>query len=110
MSNGEVPVVIKAQLDPAVSALTTFQQDLMMAGQRRINVIWEVTQAFIAAVVVVANMIVGAYQGLLTGPRPEFPVILSSALFLVIGFYFSRTNHASIGGVGEKPQSPYTGR
>jgi len=102
--------------DPEVSLAptTTTQEDLTTAGQRRINMIWEFTQAFIASMVVLANMIVGVYQGLVPytgqGARLEFPVILSSSLFLVVGFYFSRTNHAAIGGVGEKPTEVYRGR
>jgi hypothetical protein len=89
---------------------TTAQQDLTTAGQRRINLIWEYTQAVIAVSVVVANMIVGTAHGLGSGPSREFPTILSSSLFLIVGFYFARSNHANIGGVGHKPQSPYTGR
>ena len=83
--------------NPSRPAETTFQQDLVTAGQRRINVIWEFTQAFIACSVVLANMIVGVYDGLTVSgaERHEFPVILSSSLFLVVGFYFSRTNHAA---------------
>ncbi len=96
--------------DPSVPSTTTFQQDLTMAGQRRINLIWEYTQSVIALFVVVANMVVGTYQGLSTTPIP-FPTILSSSLFLIVGFYFSRTNHAAIGGVGTKPSmGAYQGR
>jgi len=85
---------------------------LTSAGQRRINVIWEYTQAAIAILVVGANMIVGTYQGLINRgvDAPPYPVILSSSLFLIVGFYFSRTNHAAVGGIGPKPESPYTGR
>jgi len=99
-------------VNPSLAANTTYQQDLVSAGQRRINVIWEFTQAFIACAVVLANMIVGIYDGLTVGgaERHDFPVILSSSLFLVVGFYFSRTNHAAIGGVGDKPMSHYSGR
>jgi len=90
---------------------TTRQQDITTAGQRRINFIWEFTQAFIAVVVVASNMIVGVYQGLgFSNSDKEFPFILSSSLFLVIGFYFSRTNHAAIGGIGKKPNTIYEGR
>jgi len=90
---------------------TTFQEDLVTAGQRRINLIWEWTQSAIAIIVVLANMIVGVSSGLKNQEhRPEYPVILSSALFLVVGFYFSRTNHAAIGGIGAKPNPVYTGR
>lgn len=88
---------------------TTVQQDLTTAGQRKINMVWEYTQAVISIFVVMANMTVGVVDGLgLT--KTEFPPVLSSALFLVIGFYFSRTNHAAIGGVGWKPQQHYEGR
>jgi hypothetical protein len=90
---------------------TTAQQDITHAGQRRINLIWEVTQAFIAIIVVLGNIIVGVFRGMeLVKTDKEFPFILSSALFLVIGFYFSRTNHAAIGGIGVKPTDIYQGR
>src|SRR5678815_231927 len=94
----------------SVAPTTTAQEDLTTAGQRRINVIWEMTQAVIAIVVVAANMIVGAAQGLGMAKNETYPTILSSALFLIVGFYFSRTNHAAIGGVGAKPQDQYRGR
>lgn len=89
---------------------TTVEQDTNTASQRRINLIWEITQAAVALLVVLACMIVGVYQGLAGDEAGEFPTILSSALFLVIGFYFSRTNHQSIGGIGPKPTQPYQGR
>jgi hypothetical protein len=100
-------------MDDSVPATTTAQQDLTTAGQRRINLIWEWTQAIIAGMVVLANVIVGAARGLgFAGPNAttEYPLILSSSLFLIVGFYFSRTNHAAIGGVGPKPSEIYTGR
>lgn len=90
-------------------ATTTRQQDITTAGQRRINLIWEYSQAVIALLVVIANMIVGVYHGV-SATSVEYPFILSSALFLVIGFYFSRTNHAAIGGIGQKPEGAYVGR
>jgi hypothetical protein len=96
-----------------MSPTTTHQEDLTTAGQRKINLIWEVTQAVIAILVTAANLTVAVYEGLagVTGkPAAPFPVILSSAFFLIVGFYFSRTNHAAIGGVGTKPQAPYEGR
>jgi hypothetical protein len=94
-----------------IRSTTTQQQDLTTAGQRRINIIWEVTQASIAVFVVASNMIVGILQGTGHSSVHEFPVILSSSLFLVVGFYFSRTNHAAIGGIGIKPLvNPYEGR
>jgi hypothetical protein len=88
---------------------TTTQEDLTTASQRRINLIWEYTQSIISIMVVAANVVVATYDGLEV-THPEFPVILSSSLFLIVGFYFSRTNHAAIGGIGVKPESMYTGR
>lgn len=89
---------------------TTEQEDITTAGQRKVNLIWEFTQAFIAISVVLANMVAGIYYAL-SGINENIPSVLSSALFLVIGFYFSRTNHAAIGGVGKKPDSQkYIGR
>jgi hypothetical protein len=112
-----LPVVPGVQLqtgDPSVPARTTFQEDLVTAGQRRINLIWEITQAIIAMMVVLASMIIGVYDGVhkvqLLEQPPTFPVILSSSLFLIVGFYFSRTNHSAIGGVGPKPNDNYVGR
>lgn len=72
-------------------------------GQRRINLIWEATQSSISVLVTLA-IIYTSIKG--TGTET-----LTNAFFLIIGFYFSRTNHAAIGGVGLKPvQQPYEGR
>lgn len=95
-------------LDPT----TTHQEDLVVAGQRKVNLIWEITQAVIALVVVGANMWVAVFQGLSSVSNFVMPPILSNSLFLVIGFYFSRTNHTGIGGIGAKPtdSQTYVGR
>lgn len=79
------------------------------ASQRRVNLIWEYTQSIIALMVILSNLIVGVYAGLTTG-KVEVPPVLTNAMFLVVGFYFSRTNHAAIGGVGFKPKQEYIGR
>lgn len=88
---------------------TTQQQDLTTAGQRRVNLIWEYTQAFIAIIVVLANMVTGVAFAIMD-KHGDFPPVLMSSLFLIVGFYFSRTNHAAIGGVGPKPIEKYEGR
>jgi hypothetical protein len=88
---------------------TTVQQDLVTHGQRRINIIWEVTQSIIAIAVVIANLLVGVHIGM-NGSAQAAPPVLSNSLFLVIGFYFSRTNHETIGGIGVKRTSDYQGR
>lgn len=93
-----------------LSPTTTEQEDLTTAGQRRVNLIWEYTQAFIAIVVILSNMIVGIAFAIMRIPSVEFPLVLSSSLFLIVGFYFSRTNHQAIGGIGKKPNPTYQGR
>ena len=97
------------ELQQPLAPRTTEQEDLVTAGQRKINLVWEYTQSSISVVVVLANMIVAVFHGI-TKEHGEFPVVLSSSLFLIVGFYFSRTNHAAIGGVGPKPNIPYEGR
>jgi len=72
---------------------TTLQQDITHAGQRRINLIWEVTQAGIALTVVVA------YVALVIRKVP-IPTTLDNLLFVIVTFYFARTNHTRIGGTG----------
>ena len=93
-------------LDPT----TTLQEDLVTAGQRRINLIWEWTQAIIAVAVVLTTMVVGAYIALKGSPEQQTPTILSVAFGTIVGFYFARTNHAAIGGIGDKPTGKYLGR
>lgn len=66
--------------------------------------ILEWTQAIIAVVIVSANALVGVSRGLglfNQSSTTEYPVILSSSLFLVIGFYFARTT-----GAGPDPKLP----
>jgi len=72
-------------------ATTTVEEDLHSASQRKINLIWEYTQAAIAVLVVAANIAV-----VFVVTESE---LLAYAFFLVIGFYFGRTNHSRVGGV-----------
>lgn len=103
--------VMNDTIEKSMAPTTTIQEDLIVAGQRRVNLIWEFTQAFIAIVVVLANMSAAVYN-VLMGKNVDVPMILSSSLFLIIGFYFSRTNHQAIGGLGTKAneEQNYKGR
>jgi hypothetical protein len=101
------PAVERRADAPAMSPTTTVQQDLTTAGQRQINLIWERTQSAIALGVVLFTMIAGAI-GMIKDM--QIPTIISVAFGMVTGFYFSRTNHAAIGGVGAKPNEEYKGR
>jgi len=100
-----------AHTDPPLAATTTTQEDMTTAGQRRINLIWEYTQSFVTIAVVISNMVVAVVNGISRGVEiGEHPAILSSALFLILGAYFQRTNHQKIGGTGAKTTDKYEGR
>lgn len=85
-----------AEEKPNVAPLTTSEQDRHSYGQRRINLIWEVTQAVIAIVVTVATLYVASQLALRNEAQTAAFLLLSNAFFLVIGFYFSRSNHNRI--------------
>lgn len=77
-----------------VSPTTTAEQNLRTASQRKINFVWEYTQAAIALLIVVANVVYVFV--ILFVPNPPMAAILTNAFFLVVGFYFGRTNHARL--------------
>lgn len=90
---------------------TTTEEDLTTHGQRRVNLIWEATQAVIAVTITLANVIVATGQALVVKLiHQEHPIVLSSSFFLIVGFYFARTNHTTIGGTGRKPPQVIEGR
>ena len=70
------------------------------AGQRRINIIWEMTQSLIAIAVVITFLYVTTKMIIKSDMNDIAFIVLSNIVALVIGFYFGRTNHAKIGGVG----------
>jgi hypothetical protein len=80
------------------------------------NLLWELTQAFLAIALTVAtiysslkfgdtNTVIDADGRAVSVPVPE---TLKNALFVVLGFYFGRTNHARPtrggNGNGDPPQ------
>lgn len=100
----------------SMSPTTTEQQDITTAGQRRVNLIWERTQAVIALMVCLFTMVAAIMETIATvfhGKTPsQIPTIFAVAFGTVIGFYFSRTNHQAIGGTGVKANESqkYAGR
>ncbi len=70
------------------------------SGQRRINAIWEITQALIAVSVTMTTLYVAGRLAVNGAADMSAFLLLSNAFFLVIGFYFGRTNHTKVGGVG----------
>lgn len=86
------PAPMATVANPPVQATTTSEQDRATASQRKINRIWEFTQAFIA-ISITAAMIIAVF----TDKTAED---LKDAFILVIALYFQRTNHTKVGGVG----------
>ncbi len=78
-------------LEPGRTVDTTAEEDRATFGQRRINLIWEGTQAAIALLLICAFV----YSVLNAIDSPA----LNNMLAIVVGFYFGRTNHQRIGGV-----------
>ena len=94
---------------PSLPPSTTVQQDLTTEGQRKVNLIWERTQSLVAVMIVAANIAVWVNASF-HNTVANIPAGLSDALFVIVGFYYGRTNHAAIGGIGPKPAQQYEGR
>lgn len=78
----------------ALAPNTTEQEDIVTAGQRRVNLIWEFTQAIVAVSITWAII----YMSINRIENKE----LYYAFFLIVSMYFVRTNHSLTGGVGKK--------
>lgn len=85
-----------------LSPKTTAEQDRVTAGQRRVNIVWEVTQSAIALIVTATTLYVAAQRSMFSPGETAAFLLLSNGFFLVIGFYFGRTNHQRVGGVGSQ--------
>lgn len=97
------PVMVKKDEGVVLAPTTTEQQDVVTAGQRRINTIWEVTQASISLLITLAVIYCAIFS--------INSDAITNAFFFIIATYFTRTNHTRIGGVGEKANEPtYRGR
>jgi len=84
---------------PALAPTTTSEQDRHTLGQRRVNLIWEMTQAAIAMAVTLTTLYSAATLVIANQSGDAAFLLLSNAFFLVVGFYFGRTNHQRVGGV-----------
>lgn len=108
----EKAATVAATVAEVKAAHANEAHDRMVAGQRQVNVIWEYTQATIALLVTVSNIGAASYVILKAqGADVQMAMLMLSGSFnLIIGFYFARTNHTAIGGIGEKPSPKYEGR
>lgn len=83
---------------------TSDETSLRTSGQRKINLIWEVTQAIVTVMVVGATLYI-AGDLVLGGEgdddnRAAAFLLLSNAFFMIVTAYYQRTNHTRTGGVG----------
>lgn len=94
----EPDVLVRRDEDLVKAANTTTEENKHSAGQRSINRTWENTQSII-------SIMVGATAcaiSLILVLRREYSIsiqLISSMVFLVLSFYFARTNHTAVGGV-----------
>lgn len=86
--------------DVTLPPTTTDEEDRKTSGQRRINAIWEVTQAIIALMVTGASIYAAVEITLRSDMDKMAFIFLSNLAFIIIGFYFGRTNHSRTGGIG----------
>lgn len=105
-----------SNVSKSLKPTTTVQEDITFAGQRRINMVWEFTQAIIAVGVIGITLYVDAkvaIDDIDIGPNQLAALMQLNVMSgLVIGFYFSRTNHSAIGSIGRKAtdNQDYVGR
>lgn len=102
------PATVLAPKDPAkvgdknIAPNTTAADDLMTSGQRKINLLWETTQAVIAIMVTGATLYVAARLAINNNGDTAPFLLLSNAFFVVISTYLARTNHTKTGGVSNE--------
>lgn len=97
-------------VDPSIPARTTYQQDLVTASQRNVNLIWETTQRDIAKYVIVGAVVINGVTvliAMITGREISATVafalgFINSLASGIASFYFGRTNHTQTGGIGPK--------
>lgn len=85
--------------DPATAPTTTEEEQRATVGQRRVNLIWESTQAILAILVTAATLYVAGVLSLKEPGSEAAFLLLSNAFFSVITYYLARTNHTRTGGV-----------
>ena len=87
--------------EKALAPTTTAEQQLMTAGQRRVNERWESTQQWIAIILSLAVAVI-AIMLVISRDMAQIAIaigLISTSWTLVVNSYFTRTNHTKIGGV-----------
>jgi len=89
-----------------VASVTTPEEDRTTAAQRKVNIMWEATQATIAIGVSLGTVATSAVLILRDGAAGSTTafLLLSNAFFMIVTSYFQRTNHTRVGGIGQKQE------
>jgi hypothetical protein len=97
-----------AELQPEITNTKTAAEQaavLRTAGQRRVNLTWEITQAIVAVVLTTGVLIVAGILIIRGDARAsDALLLLSNAFFMIISQYFTRTNHTKVGGVQKEDE------
>lgn len=97
--------LVKADAGLSKAPDTTIEEDKHSASQRKVNLIWEVTQGAVSIVVTITACAVAIIL-IFRNEYTSAMQLISSMVFLVLSFYFARSNHTNVGGV----KLPYQGR
>lgn len=76
---------------------TTAEENDVTAGQRRVNLWWEVTQSVIAVSITAGTIWCQVHK--IDSPEINY------AFFLIVSMYYVRTNHTLTGGVSKGSKS-----
>lgn len=110
----ESPEYVTSGQGTVAAPTATEEEQIVTAGQRRVNILWEAVQGIIAIFTTATTVYVLAAMTLAKGDVTANQLIAVGQLVvmatLILSFYFSRTNHSAQGGVGKKPDDPYRGR
>lgn len=110
------PLTVTKGEGSTLAPTTTEAEDRVTEGQRHISRIWEYSQALISLLVTGTTVYVLARLAIATADVTANQLISAMQLnvmtTLILTFYFARTNHVAIGGIGKKAneEAPYRGR
>lgn len=103
-----VPAPEPGALEDKLPSTTTPEQDRTTQGQRDTSMMWERNQGWVTQMVIGTSTLVAGIVAIFGRVVGADTLQLAAAMFLfgaanlVIGFYFGRTNHTKVGGVGPK--------
>lgn len=93
------PVALVSVADGLTKApTTTSEEDLHSKSQRKINLIWETTQGVVAVIVTLTACAISVIL-IFRNEHSSSLQLISSMVFMILGFYYGRSNHTNVGGV-----------